>query len=96
MAAARASARSARVLFFPEDAGCSGSVSFARAGDASASARGAFVSAGGDFPFLPPAARPRRLGAGFSPFSLSASADAWVSFADSSRLLRFASRALSR
>ena len=41
-----ASARSARVLFFPEDAGCSGSVSFARAG-ASASARGALSPPGG-------------------------------------------------
>jgi hypothetical protein len=104
VAAARASARSARVLFFPEDAGCSASFSFAfsRAGDASANARGAVVSAEGDSAFLRPARppRPRRLAAGFSPFSLSASADARVSFAFaffvSSCFLRLVSRSLAR
>jgi hypothetical protein len=102
VAAARASARSARVLFFPEDAGCSESFSFARAGDASANARGAVVSAEGDSAFLRPARppRPRRLAAGFSPFSLSASADARVSFAFaffvSSCFLRLVSRSLAR
>lgn len=102
MAAARASARSARVLFFPEDAGCSESFSFARAGDASAKAHGAVVSAEGDSAFLRPVRppRPRRLAAGFSPFSLSASADARVSFAFafffSSCFLRLVSRSLAR